>query len=51
MSLNNIKVYTELPKGWRIIEGAMTAPRGYIWICNNKSRFSKEYESALLKSD
>ena len=47
--MKDYKVFTEMPKGWRILVGALTAPRGYKWICNGKSIFSKEYEQALLK--
>lgn len=43
------RIFTTMPDGWTEIKGAMTAPVGYIWICNNKSRFSGEYEQALLK--
>lgn len=43
------QIYTELPEGWRIMEGATNHPRGYRWICNNKSLFSKERRTALLK--
>ena len=44
-----VKVLNELPNGWRVIEGATTAPVGYKWVNNGKSLFSKEYERALLK--
>lgn len=43
------RIFATMPDGWTEIKGAMTAPVGYIWICNNKSRFSGEYEQALLK--
>lgn len=46
-----IKVLTEMPKGWRVLEGATTAPIGYKWISNGKSFFSKDFESALLKME
>lgn len=39
----------ELPKGWVKIKGALTAPNGYIWVSNNKSRFSGERKSAIIK--
>lgn len=39
----------ELPEGWRVLEGALCAPRGYAFISNGKSRFGDEYENALLK--
>ena len=48
-SLRGVKVYTEMPEGWVKIRGAVTAPVGYIWISNNKSRFGGEYEQGLLK--
>ena len=44
------RVVTTIPEGWTEIKGALTAPIGYIWICNNKSRFSGEYEQALLRT-
>lgn len=47
--IGKVKVYDEMPNGWREIKGALTAPVGYKWICNNKSVFSKERETGLLK--
>lgn len=38
-----------IPEGWKEIEGASTAPSGYVWIHNCKPLFSDEYEHALLK--
>lgn len=40
-------VYDEMPEGWRFLD-CPSSP-GYKWICNGKSRFSKEYEHALLR--
>jgi len=34
----------EVPEGWKKIEGALTAPKGYEWYSNGKSRFSGEYQ-------
>lgn len=45
----NIIILNELPKGWIIKENTSTQPKGYKWCCNNKSMFSKEYKSALVK--
>lgn len=45
----NTKVYDTLPEGWKRINGAMTAPRGYYWACNRKSRWSGEYERGLVR--
>ena len=42
-------VYDRLPKGWIFLSGARTAPYGYKWISNGKSRFSNDYEHALLR--
>lgn len=44
-----VKVVTSMPKGWKINEGATTAPIGYTWVYNGKSLFSKERKTALLK--
>lgn len=38
-----------IPQGWVKIKGAMTAPKGYSWYSNGKSRFCGEYECALIK--
>ena len=42
-------VFNKLPNGWSIVKGATTAPVGYRWIHNGKSRFSKERKLAFLK--
>lgn len=41
------KLY-KLPAGWRYLKGATTAPRGWAWACNGKSRFAPGYEHALV---
>ena len=38
------------PKGWIKDEKAQTAPLGYTWYNNGKSRFSKERKSILVKN-
>lgn len=38
-----------MPEGWKKVEGATTAPSGYVWIRNCKPIFSDMYEHALLK--
>lgn len=38
-----------IPPGWKKIEGAMTAPKGYSWYSNGKSRFSGERKQALVR--
>lgn len=42
-----------IPDGWRKVKGALTAPIGWVWYCNGKSRFSgnKEYEHALVPEE
>lgn len=37
-----------VPEGWKVIRGAQTAPIGWVWVCNGKSRFGGEYEHALV---
>lgn len=44
-----VRVLDALPESWRYIEGALTAPNGYRWACNCKSRFSPEYRHALVR--
>lgn len=38
-----------IPPGWKKVKGAETAPKGYSWYTNGKSRFGGEYECALVK--
>lgn len=47
--LEENKVFDGIPEGWKVLEGATTAPTGYVWIWNGKSRFGGEYERALYK--
>ena len=44
-----IKIITELPEGWKVNDGATTAPDGYVWVNNNKPLFGGQYKHALLK--
>ena len=44
-----IRALDRLSKGWRYLDGATTAPLGYRWACNGRSRFGGEYRSALVK--
>lgn len=40
-----------IPDGWREIKSANTAPDGWVWFCNGKSRFANEwrdYRHALV---
>lgn len=45
----NIRLLDRLPEGWRVLKGALTAPVGYVWVCNGKSILRGEYEHALMK--
>ena len=42
-------IYESLPEGWIINERATCHSRGYVWIHNNKSMFSKERRIGLMK--
>lgn len=46
-----VEVLETLPNGWRVDRDATTAPRGYVWINNNKSRFGGERKSALIREE
>lgn len=50
-SIVEIKILDSLPKGWKWLDGATTAPLGYRWAWNGKSRFGGEFEHALVKWD
>lgn len=44
----------ELPyscRDWTPISGANTAPSGYIWYSNGKSRFDEKYKTALFRKE
>lgn len=43
-----MKIYKKMPSGWIFVQGATTAPVGYRWICNNKSRFSGKRKSGII---
>ena len=38
--LESVKVFFQMPDGWKEIIGAQTAPSGYVWIFNGKSMFT-----------
>lgn len=37
-----------VPKGWKVDDYATTAPKGYVWINNGESHFSKNFKSAIV---
>lgn len=54
--LKDVQVFNEMPEGWGYLIGTTTAPRGYRWIWNCKSRFTgknhgcvNDYQHALLR--
>lgn len=42
---------TKMPKGWKVLSGATTAPKGYVWITNGKSHFGGDRKTALIKKN
>ena len=47
--LEHYSTLDELPQDWIYTKGATTAPKGYRWANNNKSRFEPGYKHALIK--
>lgn len=50
MKTVNGKTLQYHPKGWKPVENALTNSKGYTWYSNGKSRFSGQYETALVKN-
>lgn len=48
---DGVKVLTEIPQGWVVMDNTLTQPRGYVWVWNLKSPFKRDsgFEQALLK--
>ena len=46
-----VEVKDSVPEGYVKLEGATTAPKGYEWYSNGKSRFGGEYKNALVKKE
>ena len=51
MTNNNYSIVRKMPKGWKVLLNATTAPKGHVWITNNKPQFSGKRKYALLKTD
>lgn len=49
--MGEVKRMDYVPAGWRFLKGATNGPKFWRWICNNKSRFSKEYRHALVPEE
>lgn len=47
----NTPIYSHVPNGWKVTQGATTSPVGYRWIDNNKSRFGGERQTALVPAE
>lgn len=49
--LDNPKVrkLDSLPEGWRVMDGALTQPNGWVWANNGKSIESGKRETALVR--
>lgn len=47
---SNFDTVSKMPKGWSVIDGALTAPKGYTWVSNGKSFFGGERQSAIIKT-
>lgn len=45
-----VRVFKRLPKGWKVDDGARTAPSGYKWINNGESFFSKNKDGKYIKN-
>ena len=57
MVKSDVEILTEMPEGWKIIQGTLTQPLGCVWISNGRGLFAKDengnrlYRSALLVVD
>lgn len=51
LTLFDRMIFDDVPAGWRVLEGAINHPRGYRWVCNNKSLFGGEYQHALVPEE
>ena len=49
LSDSSVLKLNTLPEGWNRNDKAMTAPRGWMWADNGKSRFGGGYRQALVR--
>ena len=47
----DVKILDEKPEGWIKLDGSTTAPNGYEWYSNGKSRFDGKYDHALVNEE
>ncbi|WP_252251146.1 hypothetical protein [Clostridium sp. VAP52] len=45
---HNIDIYKSIPTGWNVLNGALTAPIGTVWISNEESFRSGNTKRAIL---
>lgn len=45
-----VEIKDSVPKGYRKVQNATTAPKGYEWYSNNKDMFGGEYKHVLVKT-
>jgi len=48
---SEIEYVDKAPKGYKEVEGALTAPNGYRWYSNGKSYFDKDRDTVLVKDE
>lgn len=41
----------KMPKGWKVLLNATTAPKGTVWVTNNLPQFSGKRKYALLVTE
>ena len=46
-----VRKLDELPKGWKVMEGTLTEPKGWRWAHNGMSIGSGKREKALVRED
>lgn len=48
---NNINMYKTIPQGWGVLNGALTAPIGTVWVSNMESFKSGKLKRGILLAD
>ena len=44
-----VRFVKKMPRGWKVLHGATTAPNGYTWVWNGRNPFTPRYRHALLR--
>lgn len=42
---------SHFPDGWHVLEGATTAPMGYVWVANGEFMFSPKRRFGLVRQE